>query len=113
MNMSSFFDVLNQELFVGAIVVLPSTLTRNYYDYGVVEQIYQFSFNLSIIRAEETFLPEGTIPVKFTSDSVTSALGRGVLIIHPDILIHSNMVNPRYWKKLILNHSLMKIHPKS
>lgn len=113
MNKAPFFDVLNQEIFVGAIVVLPSTKTRNYYDYAVVEKLYQFSFNLSIIEAEETFLPEGTIPVKFKSDSLTSALDRGVLIIHPDILRHSDQVTPRLWKKLILAHSMSKIHPKA
>jgi len=113
MQKAPFFDVLNQEIFVGAIVVLPSTLTRNYYDYGIVEKLYQFSFNLSIIRAEETFLPEGTIPVKLSTESLTSALDRGVLVIHPDILRHSDLISPRLWKKLILAHSMSKIHPKA
>lgn len=113
MNKAPFFDVLNQEIFVGAIVVLPSQATRNYYDYGVVDKLYQFTFNLSLIRAEETFLPEGTIPVKFSTESLTSALDRGVLVIRPDILRHSDLVRPRLWKKLILAHSLGKIHPKA
>lgn len=113
MSKSPFYDVLHQELFPGAIVIFPSAITRNYYDYGVVESVHQFSFNVSVISAEQTILPDRMPPVEFSLESFTSALDRGILVIHPDILRHSNHINPRYWKKLILNHSLGKIHPKA
>lgn len=108
-----FFDVLNQELFVGAIVVFPSEVTRNYYDYGVVTDIGQFAFTVATISAEAAILPDKTPPVEFESRHFMSAIDRGFLVIHPEILRHCNAVNPRCWKKLILSYSLEKIHLKS
>lgn len=109
--MTKFFDVLGQELFHGAIIIFPET--RNYYNYGVVRKIGQFGLIVDVIESRTTVLPDSE-KVTFAEYIFTSVSDRGVLVIHPELMRHSNRVSPRQWKKQLidLSHSLIRMSPK-
>lgn len=108
----SFFDVLNQEFFRGAIVIFPSKVIRGYYDYGVVTAVDQFTFIVDVLPTEAVCLPD-SIDVSFNKNQIfNSAIDHGFLIIHPSILQHSQSVAPRKWKQAILAKALETIRPR-
>ena len=102
--MSPFTDILGQELFPGAIVVRPSIEARNHMDYGVIIHVGHFAFTVSSIRSSQTVLPEG-VEITPIREDFTSAFDNGFLVIHPELLLRSNVEAPRYWKKILLNES--------
>jgi len=108
--MGKFTDILGQELFPGALIVKPSTETRNYMDYGVVKSVGQFAFTVDILGASQTFLPE-SVGVALVEELYHSASDNGFLVINPQILQRSNVESPRYWKKVLLNLMLDTLRP--
>jgi hypothetical protein len=110
--MSNFSDILLQDVFVGAIVMVPSASYPTCYDYGVVSEMENLVFKVEMIPYDIIICNPGIDEILDNMIEESFVTSYNFFVVLPEILQHSYKKVPHDWKEFLLTRSLELLRRK-